>query len=81
MKYKQLQQRNGILVGIVAFLHFICEIYSLKNTAEILTGKSLMPRNKCHRSVFLMGLSFNMAGIAILFLAIDRLIAVALPLT
>ncbi|VDK59195.1 unnamed protein product [Gongylonema pulchrum] len=80
LKHKQLQQRNGILVGIIAFLHFICEMHRSKSTAEILLGKSLMTRIKCQRSVFLMGFSFNMAGIAILFLAIDRLIAVASPL-
>ncbi|KAL3994188.1 Serpentine type 7TM GPCR chemoreceptor Srsx family protein [Acanthocheilonema viteae] len=38
-----------------------------------------MKRVNCYRSIFLYSYSFNMANIALLFLAIDRFIAIRLP--
>ncbi|VDN35186.1 unnamed protein product [Gongylonema pulchrum] len=79
-RFKQLRNRNGILVALIAFLDFISELHESKNAIEVLSGKSLMPRNVCFRSIFLYLVSFNMACVAILFLAIDRFIAVWSPL-
>ncbi|VDN24351.1 unnamed protein product [Gongylonema pulchrum] len=79
-KFKQLQHRNGILVGLIALFDLICELIVLKITIEALIGITLMPRNTCFNSIFLCSFSFNMACIVILFLAIDRLIAIWLPM-
>ncbi|VDN21815.1 unnamed protein product [Gongylonema pulchrum] len=80
-RFKQLRNRNGILVALIAFLDSISELHESKNAIEVLSGKSLMPRSVCFRSIFLYLVSFNMACIAILFLAIDRFIAVWSPLS
>ncbi|VDN32911.1 unnamed protein product [Gongylonema pulchrum] len=79
-KIKHLQNRNGILVAIIAFLDMISGIHESKIAIEILSGKALKPRNVCFRSIVLYVISFNMACVEILFLAIDRFIAVWSPL-
>ncbi|VDN37057.1 unnamed protein product [Gongylonema pulchrum] len=70
-RHKQLQHRNGILIS---------QLFEMKNAIEILTGNSKMTRAACYNTIFLYGFSFSMASIAMLFLAIDRLIAVSSPI-
>ncbi|VDN30696.1 unnamed protein product [Gongylonema pulchrum] len=88
-RYKQLQHRNGILVAIIACMDFvsfyhlrinnISELHEMKDAIEINTGLSLMRRETCFPTIFLYSYSFNMACVAILSLAIDRLLAVLSP--
>ncbi|VDN22599.1 unnamed protein product [Gongylonema pulchrum] len=78
-RFSQLQNRNGILIALIAFFDFISELHESKSVIEIFFGKSLMPRIVCFRSIFLYSISFNMACVAVLFLAIDRFIAVWSP--
>ncbi|VDN33324.1 unnamed protein product [Gongylonema pulchrum] len=79
---KQLRNRSGLLLALIAFfdLASFSEIHETKNAIEILSGKSLKPRNTCFHSIILYTISYNMACTAILFLAIDRLIAVWSPI-
>ncbi|VDN32616.1 unnamed protein product [Gongylonema pulchrum] len=86
-KFKELQTRNGILVAITAFFNLasfslftICEINAIKTTVEVLTGTPPMLRKKCFPSIILHILSYNISFMLLLFIAIDRLIAVSSPL-
>ncbi|VDN19514.1 unnamed protein product [Gongylonema pulchrum] len=78
-RHKQLQHRNGILVAIIACMDFISELHEMKDAIEINSGLSLMRRETCFPTIFLYSYSFNMACVAILSLAIDRLLAVLSP--
>uniref|UniRef100_A0AAF5PX88 G-protein coupled receptors family 1 profile domain-containing protein n=2 Tax=Wuchereria bancrofti TaxID=6293 RepID=A0AAF5PX88_WUCBA len=79
-KFKELRNRNSMLLAIIAFLDFISEIHEWKKAIEIFLNKAIMKRITCYHSLFLYCYSFNMSSVAILFLAIDRFIAVRSPL-
>ncbi|VDK78893.1 unnamed protein product [Litomosoides sigmodontis] len=75
-KFKDLQNRNSLLVAIIA----VSEMHEWKKAIEIILNRAAMKRVNCYRSIFLYCYSFNMANVAILFLAIDRFIAIRSPI-
>ncbi|EFO20335.1 hypothetical protein LOAG_08157, partial [Loa loa] len=70
-KFKELRNRNSLLVAIIAIFDSISEVHEWKKAIEIFLNKSIMKRVNCYQSIFLYCYSFNMSTVTILFLAID----------
>uniref|UniRef100_A0A0R3RIM6 G_PROTEIN_RECEP_F1_2 domain-containing protein n=1 Tax=Elaeophora elaphi TaxID=1147741 RepID=A0A0R3RIM6_9BILA len=78
-KFKDLKNRNSYLVAAIAIFDFISEAYEWKKVIEIFLDKMIMRRVDCYHSIFIHCYTFNMSNVVMLFLGIDRFIALLLP--